>query len=162
MLSFWIYKNEWLNICYTKALCSLPCIVLTGIGSHTELPDVLCAVVPVAYIICMPISKLFKVEFWDPKQLTSSPFLTFPSNLLFLWVKWWVAAVVVAQGHYSVVCAVRWEHFATFPYDLSFILCFIFIPLLITLNETAPSRDDSRACFSLWVYYLCFGFLQAA
>lgn len=30
-----------------------------------------------------------------------------------------------------------------------FIVCFIFIPLLIPLNETATSRDDSRACFSL-------------
>lgn len=145
-------------------MCSLPCVVLIGVHSYTKLPDILCAVVPVAYIIYIPLSKLFKVGPWYPKQLNSSPFLTFPSRLLF----WgWNDGGSGGDGGdgsrpLCIVHAACWEHFATYPYDLFFIICFIFIPLLITLNETATSRDDSRACFSLWVYYLCFGFLQTA
>lgn len=34
-------------------------------------------------------------------------------------------------------------------YDLYFIICFVFVPLLVTLTETATSRDGSRACLSL-------------
>lgn len=146
---------------YAKALCSLLCIVPIGIDSYTKLSGTFCAVVPVPYIIYMPISKLVKVELWDPKQLNSSPFLTFPSNLLF-WGWNDGGSSGSARPLYSVVHAVWWEHFATCPYDLFSIICFIFIRLLVTLNETATSRDDSRACFSLWVYYLCFGFLQTA
>ena len=138
-----------------KTLCSLPWIVLIGVDFNAELPDVVCARVPVVYIICLSISKLFKVEFWGPEQLSSSPW-TFPGTYYFCG---WSGA----SARPLECCACLWdENFATCPYDLFFILYFMFMPLLITLNETAPSRDDSRACFSLWVYYLCFGFLQAA
>lgn len=65
-----------------KTLCSLPWIVLIGVDFNAELPDVVYARVPVAYIICLSISKLFKVEFWGPEQLSSSPW-TFPGTYYF-------------------------------------------------------------------------------
>lgn len=142
-------------------MCSSLWII--GLSSYTKLLDMLWVVVLACcvYIICMRRSKLFKVVYWDLKLLTSPPFLTFPGNFLFLWIEWWWQWWH-GTGHYSVVRAAQWEHFATCRCNMFFIICFIFTPLLITLNETATSRDDSRACFSLWVYCLCFGFLQTA
>lgn len=66
-----------------KALCSLPCVVLIGVDSYTELADTLCAVVAVAHVICAPGSKLRFQEAQGPSIAELS------GNLLFLRVGTW-------------------------------------------------------------------------
>lgn len=101
-----------------------------------------------------PMSFVRQEASWDSRELKAPPLLSFLATCYFC-----------GWGHGSRGGGARaaWRgHFATCPHDSFFMMCFVFVPLLVTLNETAASRDDSRACFSLWVYYLCFGFLQAA
>lgn len=183
MLSFWMYKNECLNIYAILRLCVLyhvlflaiiaPWINLIDYSTATAILPLRKACILIDVDIpncqtCCVLWCLLHISFirqWASclklgfEILSSSTHLhSCLSQQLIIWGVewrwwwWWYEAIIVLCMHVVTTC----------PYDLFFIICFIFIPLLVTLNETATSRDDSRARFSLWIYYLCFGFLQTA